>query len=145
MSLIIDIADAVVAALNAAPEGTFAQSFTAQRMYLPQFDLKEMSDLHVTVVPKGTEIQPGTRNTGRYDCSIDVGVQKKLANAQDLSEVDSLLTLAEGIAEYFRNKVLSPVQAAWVRSEHTHLYAQDHLRELGQFTSVVTLTFRVLR
>ena len=142
MSVIADIADAVAAALNAAPAGTFAQAFTAQRAYLPQFDLKDMADLHVTVVPKGADIQAAGRNVGQYDYSIDVGIQKKFSGD---SEADALMTLAEQVADYFRGKRLASHSAAWARSEHSHLYAQDHMRELGQFTSVVTLTFRVLR
>ena len=50
MALVTDVADAVVAELNAT---AFSQPLEAKRSYLPQFDLAEMKDLHVTVVPKG--------------------------------------------------------------------------------------------
>ena len=47
MPVITDVADAVVAELNAQ---TFSLPFEAKRSYQPQFDLAEMKDLHVTVV-----------------------------------------------------------------------------------------------
>ncbi len=66
MALIVDIAEAVVTELNAPSTvlgagGTFSQSFTARRLYRPEFDLAEMGDLHVTVVPKGIETSGTSR------------------------------------------------------------------------------------
>ena len=145
MSVLTDIASAVAAELNAAPPGTFEPTFTAQRAYLPVFDLKDMADLHVTVVPKGVVIQSASRAVSQYDYSVDIGVQKKLAVTAP-SEIDPLMALVERIADFFRQRRLSACpSAAWVKTEHTHLYAQEHMNELRQFTSVLTLTFRVMR
>jgi len=58
MARIADIADAVVTALNGH---TFSQPLTAARAYRPVFDLKDMTDLHVTVVPKGVELTTAGR------------------------------------------------------------------------------------
>ena len=55
MSLITDIADAVVAELNAAPAGTFDPAFTAQRRVLPAFELAELAELKVTVAQGGAD------------------------------------------------------------------------------------------
>ncbi len=52
MSLATDIADAVAAELNAAEPDTFGQPFTAARRVLPAFELADLADLKVTVVPK---------------------------------------------------------------------------------------------
>ena len=57
MSLINDIAAAVVADVNGAPSGTFGQAFTAVQAYLPQYELADMKNLHVTVVPKGVTMR----------------------------------------------------------------------------------------
>jgi hypothetical protein len=46
MAVILDIADAVVAELNAT---AFSQPLTAERYYRPQFELSEMTELKVTV------------------------------------------------------------------------------------------------
>ncbi|MBI5864862.1 MAG: hypothetical protein HZB38_10205 [Planctomycetes bacterium] len=60
MSTVIDIADAVVASLNA---GTFSQTFEAERKYQPVFELPDMQTLHVSVVPRSVSITTATRET----------------------------------------------------------------------------------
>jgi hypothetical protein len=142
MATAIAIADAVVTALNA---GGFAQPFTAVRLYRPQFELKDMGTLHVTVVPRGVVIQTASRGIDQHDYQIDVAVQKRLAS-EDAAEIDALMTLVEQIGDKFRRKVLeTDPPAMWVKSEHAPIYAPEHLEQLRQFTSVVTLTFRAMR
>jgi hypothetical protein len=139
MALIADIAEAVVTALNGH---TFRQPFTAQRAYRPVFDLKDMTELHVTVVPKGVELTTAGRGLAQSDLQIDIGVQKKLA-AGDNAEIDSLVGLVQEIAEFIRATGRFG-DAAWVKTENTPIYSQEHLGELRQFTSVLTLTLRVM-
>jgi len=142
MPVIADIADAVVAELNAA---SLSQPFEAERSYLPRFDLAEMKDLHVTVVPKGVMVLPGSRNHNQHDYSVDVAVQKKLS-AADNDEIDALMGLVDEIADHFRMKRLDSLRAAvWVKTENEPLYAQEHMDQLRQFTSVLTFTFRMMR
>jgi hypothetical protein len=153
--VLTDIADAVVAELNAAakpvadqppPEGgyIFDHAFTAERTYLPVFDLAEMKDLHVTVVPKGLSTSPFGRGSSQSDYALDIGVQKKLSGTA-AADIDPLMALVETIGRFFRQRRLASYpEAVWVRTEHPHLYAPEHLSELRQFTSVLTLTFRVI-
>jgi hypothetical protein len=142
MALIVDIADAVVAELNA---GTFSQSFTAQRLYRPEFDLREMAALHVTVVPRGVETLTVSRSSVQYDVSVDVAVQQKLSGESN-AEIDPLMNLVEEIATFFRLRRLSAYpNASWLRTENEPVYSPGHLEELRQFTSVLNLTFRVVR
>ena len=142
MAVITDIADAIVAELNAA---TLSQPVTAVRHYLPQFDLKEMQTLHVTVVPKAVVLASSDRSRGQGDYSIDVAVQKKFETEANV-ELDPLTNLAEEIADHFRGKRLpSYPNAAWIKTEQNVLYAPEHIDELRQFTSVLTFTYRVLR
>lgn len=139
MALIPDIAEAVVAALNGH---TFSQPFTAQRAFRPVFDLAEMKDLHVTVVPKGVELSTAGRGLAQSDVQIDIGVQKKLA-AGDNAEIDALIGLVQEVAEFVRATGRFG-DAAWVKTENTPIYSQEHLGELRQFTSVLTLTLWVM-
>lgn len=142
MAVITDIADAIVAELNAA---TFSQPVTAARHYLPQFELKEMQSLHVTVVPKAVVLASSDRSRGQGDYSVDVAVQKKFETEANV-ELDPLTNLAEEIADHFRAKRLASYpNAAWIKTEQNVLYAPEHIDELRQFTSVLTLTYRVLR
>ena len=141
MSKIIDIAEAVKEELNG---GTFSQAFTAQRHYQPVFELKDMKDLHVSIVPKDIEMQLATRNTSQHDCRIDVAVQKKVT-VGDLAQLDQLMGLVEEIINFLARRKLSSVpNALWIKTANEPIYAAEHLEQFGQFTSIVTLTYRLL-
>lgn len=139
MSVVVDMAEAVVNELNAT---SFSQTFTARRSYLPRSDLAEMKDLHVTVVPKGLGTELHDRRQLRKDVQVDVAVQKKLDKC-DNAEIDALEGLVEEIAEHFQAK-RQVGQAVWLKTDHPAIYAPEHLEQLRQFTSVITLTFRVV-
>lgn len=142
MPLITQVAEAVVAALNAA---TFSQPIAAARSYLPRVELADLKTLKVTVVPSSVSIVTASRGQTQRDVAIDVAVQKKLANEQN-ADLDPLLTLAEEIAEHFRGKRLDSFpDAAWVKTEFKPIYAPEHIEQLRTFTSVLTLTFRVIQ
>lgn len=141
MSVITDIADAVVADLNT---GSFSQAFNAARHYLPEFELDDIKDLRVTVVPKAVAIQAIGRNSNQHDVDIDVAVQKKLTKT-DATEIDPLLALVEEIADRFRFKRLMSPDAVWIRTQNEPVYAQEHLDQFRVFTSLLTLTFRIIR
>ena len=116
-----------------------------RRAYLPVFDLKEMKDLHVTVVPKGVEMATAGRGLAQSDVQIDVAVQKQLsANvAGDNFEIDALMGLVQEIAEFLRATGRFG-DGCWVRTENSPVYSQEHLGELRQFTSVLTVTVRAV-
>jgi len=142
MSEIVEVADAVGTALNGA---TFSLPFTAERKFQPHFELKDMQSLHVTVVPKADESALFARIKTQYDYGIDVAVQQKLQET-DESEIAPLMKLAEEIGDYFRFKRLAEFPSAiWVKTRRDPIYSQEHLQQFGQFTSVVTLTFRVIK
>jgi hypothetical protein len=148
MALTLDIADAVVAELNAAPPGTFDPAFTAVRRVLPVFDLAEMTDLHVSVVPRAVEIAGATRSMSQHDVQIDIGVQKKLVTGDGEldQQVPALCELVDQIAAYLMRRVLQAIPGAvWVRLANDPIYAPEHLSQLRQFTSVLTLTYRITR
>jgi hypothetical protein len=78
MAVILDIADAVVAQLNGT---AFSQPLTAERHYQPKFDLSEMTELKVSVVPRALASKTLDRNRDTFDYVIDVAVQKKTDTA----------------------------------------------------------------
>ena len=142
MAVITDIAEAVKDELNASD---FSQEFESERLYQPLFELPEMKTLHVTVVPHGVEMQGSSRSLVQHDYSIDVAVQKKF-DADSPVELDPLMALVEEIADFFRLRRLEAVSGAvWTKTENSPVYSQEHMEQFRQFTSVVTLTFRVLR
>jgi hypothetical protein len=140
--VIIDIADAVVASLNA---GSFSIPFTAQRQYRPVLDLPQLQALHVTVVPRDVTIASAGRDRNQHDCRIDIAVQKKIDQERP-AEIDPLMALVEQIADHFRlRRPEGFAEAVWVRTENVPIYSVEHLEQHRVFTSVLTLTFRVLR
>ena len=143
MPVITDVADAIVVELNAA---TFSQPVNAVRAYLPQYKLTEMQNLHVTVVPKGIVIANPDRSRSQSDYSFDVAVQKKFSTGSN-EELDALLQLVQDIVLYFRHtqRLESFPNAIWMKTEVPVLYAPDHMEQLRQFTSVLTLTYRVVQ
>jgi hypothetical protein len=144
LSLVLDIAMAVTAELNAAPAGTFAQPLQAVCSVLPVYELSAMADLKVTVVPKAVQIDGATRATSQFDVQVDIGIQKKLGSDLD-SEVAALLDLVDQIAQYLRNRPLSAApHAMWVSTANEPVYAPEHLADKRLFTSVLTLTYRAI-
>jgi hypothetical protein len=145
LSLATDIADAVATELNAAEPGTFSQAFTAQRQVLPAFELPDLADLKVTVVPKAVLTSGGSRSLTQMDVSVDIGIQKKLGNDID-AQVAELGTLVDQIGDYLRRRPLAQAKyAAWTGSSNEPVYAPDHLAEHRVLTSVLTVTYRTLR
>jgi hypothetical protein len=141
LATIIQIADAVVTQLNAA---TFSQPLTAARHYVPSFKLPDMKELHVTVVPRGISSVSLDRKRDTFSYEIDVAVQKKTDAEQ--ATLDALMTLVEEIADHFRTEPLASFpDARCLDVKNAPVFSPEHLDELRQFTSVLTLTFRVVR
>ena len=147
MATIVDIADAVAATLNVPGEPGFSQAFTAARKALPAFELADLAGLHVTVVPKGVEVTGASRSLSQHDYQIDVGVQKKFSAGSELeADVAALGGLAEEIAVFLRRRPLAGVPgAAWVRSANEPVYSPEYLAEKRLFTSVITVTYRLMK
>jgi len=142
MALAIDIADAVVTELAG---GAFSQSFTPERRVLPEYELADLKDLRVTVVPAAVETSGASRTLSQHDVRIDIGIQKKLGRNLD-TEVAQLAGLVDEIAEFLKRRPLQAAPyAAWIRTANEPIYAADHLAERRLFTSVLSVTYRVMK
>jgi hypothetical protein len=115
------------------------------RRVLPEFDLPELSELQVSVVPKAVEITGSTRSVCQHDVQVDIGVQKKLGKDLDTG-VAALCGLVDELAAYLRRRPLAGApDAAWVRTQNEPVYAPEHLAGQRVFTSVLTVTYRALK
>ncbi len=142
MATVLYVADAIVAALNSA---TLSLPVSAQRLYVPNFDLQDTKELHVTVVPREVQITALDRRRDVHEVSVDVAVQKKFDKG-DAPEIDPLVVFVEEIADLFKHARLDSFPAAmWTKTQHVVLYSVEHWEQLRQFTSLLTLTFRVAR
>jgi hypothetical protein len=138
MALLIDIAAAVAAELNNAE---LSLEFTAKVNLKPEFELKDLKSLKVTVVPKSLRFSGAVRQESGKEVQIDIGVQKKTADSEHLA---ALLQLVEEIAGIFDRKRLAEYpKVVCVEIENDPVYDPEHLRQYRQFTSVITLKFRV--
>ena len=147
ISIAADIADAVAAEINtAAVAGAFSFSFTAERHVLPKSDLSKLSGLIVTVVPKSVEVATQTRTMCLRDVSVDIGIQQKLNKEPGLdADVASIGVLADEITNYLRKRVLTDATyAVWVRITNDPVYAVEHLDDDRVYTSVMTVTYRMM-
>ena len=139
MHVVVQVAQAVTDALNA---GTFSMPFTAQRLALPLFTLEEMQVLHVTVVPREVASSVLDRASDEDEVKVDVAVQKRAA-AVAVADVDPLLAFVQEIADFLNRRQMG--DAIWKKTENKPVYAPEHLREKQQFTSVLTVTYKVVR
>ena len=137
-----DIAAALVTELNAQ---TWSQTFTAARFYRPLTQLKNLGTLAVTVVPRGLLATEGSRSEEEYAYELAIVVQKRL-EAVTNALIDPLVDLVEQIADHFRLSRCPGYAAAICRAMATDPLAdEDDLNEFNQFTSILTLTYRVMR
>lgn len=130
MSEVVKIAEAVAAELA---------DCNAELMFFPEFDLKELDDMRVAVVPAGVEYKTVSRAAHEELLKVSVGILKR--GCED--ELPELLKLVEGIGLGFLNKKLAG--ASCVAVAFDPIYSPEHLRERGQFTSVIQLTFKQIR
>lgn len=139
--LLLQVADAVTYEINL---GSYSQSVSAVRFYQPRFNLADMDVLHVSVVPRSISEKQLSRALTTYDCGIDVGIQQR--SPMDQATLDALTKLVAEIADRLRNNPLTALpDARLMELNNEPVFAPDHLDELRQFTSVLTVTYRVWR
>lgn len=151
MSVLVQIADAVAASINAAAaDGVFPEPLEAVRAHRPSFDLEELGELRVSVVPRSTVITALARLQSQYECTVDVGIQQRVpagdgGDGRD-ARVDALLELAEAVGDHLRHKRLPEFpEAAWSSIAHDPVLAPEHLDERSTLTTVLSVTYRVRR
>ena len=140
MSVISKVADAVRDELAA---GTFSIPFKAIRAFRHDQTLPEGKELLVSVVPNAVKVVPAARGVCHYDMEIYVAVSKKIDRATP-ETIDPLLGLVEEIIDFFRLRRLANYpEAMWVSTENKPMVSTEHLENLKQFTSLVTIIYRL--
>lgn len=134
---ILTLADEVVTRLNSHG---FGRPFTAERGYLPTFELPDLNVLRVTVVPKEDQGRLDTRRSSSHELTLDLGIQQKPATF-DHAALDPLVALTQEIADFFLFGQ-SPAGTSLIAPTIRVLFLPEHLQKFRQFTSVVTLGFR---
>ncbi len=141
MSIVTDVADAVAEELNA---GSFSQAFTAARLVLPRFELKDLTELKVSVVPRTLDISGATRAACQYAAGVDIGIQKKVQDIE--AGTDELGLLVDEITDFLRQRPLASTPwAIGARTQNDPVYDPGHLDQHRVFTSVLSVTYKMLR
>jgi hypothetical protein len=141
MKLAIDIADAIVSELSGH---SFSEPLMVARRVLPEYELAELKALTVTVAPKSVQISNITRQSSSYEVAIDIGIQQKIGKDTD-AEVSRLSGIVTEIVTFMNRRSLSAFAAArFVSISNEPVYAPEHLSEKRLFTSVLTVTYKVI-
>ena len=137
---ILTVCDAVVEELNSS-DASFTQSFTAERKYLAEVELSGLSGIKCYVVPLATMQQIRSRSTTRRLVKIQIAILSKVADLTN-NTIDPLMELVQEIREFLRFRVLSSTpDFGWRNDQNEPVYNPQHLHELRQFTSVITVEF----
>lgn len=142
MKLALDIADAMVAELAA---NTFSEPLVVTRRVLPEYEIADLKSLTVTVVPKAVGINNVTRQSSSFEVAIDVGIQQKIGKDTDAEVVRLSGVITELVSFLNRRKLADVPAAVFVSIANEPVYAPEHLSEKRLFTSILTLTYRVIQ
>ena len=143
MSAHIDICDAVVARLNAAPVGTFSEAFTAALSFDPTEDRVDLSSLQVDVMPAAREVVQGTRAKMQETITVSIGIRKQ-ASASDVTAMKLRHNVVEQIYDYMAQQSLATYAAAKF-SDANISFPAEPLIEDRTFLAVVNVTYLVWR
>lgn len=138
-----DIAAAVAEYLNDHAIAT-TLGFTAEMRFVPTFSRDEdMDSLRVTVVPVDVEETIENRSQQRYVHSVSVAVQIGLtASGEDEDdEIAANLANAQSIAAALRRADIDLDGVSWVSQKHDPLVIAEHVSQLRQFSSIISVHF----
>jgi hypothetical protein len=155
MSLIIDLADAVLADLE---EQDFGVVIEWERSYA-EWDLElksaETEKVRGDVVPVfNSSVGLETRGSLLYELTIDIAIRRRFA-ASDVdeagrlykAEIDQLVGVLEAVHKHFAKG--SPTnETYWSPDDAERIqawYVKKHLREWNQFTGIVRLPYKASR
>ena len=128
MADIVELAEAVAAEISAPGEAEVA--------FAPEFDLKDLKEMRVVVVPSGLEMKPISRSASEDTMHIQVGVLKRCTEDDIVDLVNTVVSIGRGFLD---RRVAG---AVCTEVKYLPLYAPEHLRERRQFTGVVELVFK---
>ena len=128
---------AVIALAEAVAENL--SDYHAEVLFFPEFELKDLEEMKVVVVPLSEEYKMRSRIRHEEILKVQVGFLKR-GSEEKLPE---LLRTVESLGLGFLNKKL--LGATCVSVAYNPIYSPEHLRERGQFTSVIELSFKQFR
>ncbi len=149
---VAECADAVTLMLNAA---SFSRPFVAVREWLPRFDLADLGDRIKVIVTAGDGYLTTRvgRDSWQRDPQVRVVICALLGDEPYDAEIDGLMAFVEEVRgllshatlpepETWKGQGRSPLRAVSIENEP--VVSTETLETMRQFTSVLTVTFRVI-
>jgi hypothetical protein len=138
---IIAVADALVDELNSI---TWSQTFTAERVYLPDKNAQDWKNLTVLVTLGATAQDLEFRGRRKWDHVIGVGFIKLLEDNANIPALDSLAEVVEEVAAYYGGlagggkRIIADTNAAVFGVANAPIYSPDDLAK-NMFLGYLTL------
>ncbi len=113
--------------------------YKAELLFVPEFELHELDEMKIVVVPTATEYKTLSRSSHEELLKVQIGILKRCTE----DDIPELLEFSQELGLSFLNKKLG--QAMCLSVAFNPIYSADHLRERNQFTSVIELTFKQIK
>lgn len=141
--VLIEIADEVVNDLNAQ---LFSMQFTAERAYVPRFNLAEAKTRLpvVTVTPRDLESETATRGLDEVRFGLDVCVCAKVPDVTPAS-CDPLFALTLEIRDRYAHYVVLGGRGVSIEPGVDPVFDRDWLQANHEFFGLVQLTLTTMR
>jgi len=145
MSVIADVADAVVTELN---EHDFGVAFTSVRTWLPEYKRQELSTLKVFVVPATKETELRGHESFTKKVEIDVAVAAPVDPTSN-SAVDAYVDLLELIDTFLTTRALSTYATARWQPKNEPIqgteggYSPEMLEKNHMYLGGIRVTYRI--
>lgn len=147
MSTLFAVADALTAAVNAAP---LAVDLTAKRRFSVDSEIKDLSAYVASVVPRGSELAVANRGNFRDVHRVLIVLQKRVGflDGEPVSaDVEAAADVVEALFGFARGLAtleLAGGATARLRTEEVEVaYEGQHLETHHTFTGIVTVPYEV--
>lgn len=121
-------------------EGT--QPVTVTRAYYPVRDRDQLSQLTITVMPRGIERTLNARGLEQVDYLLEIGIQKKLDGPDDDAQLASMALVVEQVAGLVAAYEYLGGAASSVETTVESLMNEEHMTSLRVYTGVVSVRLR---
>lgn len=147
------LAEAVAAQINlAASQSVFTPAFQVEVSDVPEFDIDELSELKVTLMPFGVTIEEQTRAHDKWTHVLQIAFQQHASEppaegTDPLTEMSkSLRRLVVSVANWLsirtHRKPVADSSIALSEIKAVPLYDSELLREKRLFAGVLQLTYQ---
>lgn len=130
-------ADALVERLQSLDAG---QPMTVVRAYYPVREREQLTELTLTVMPRGIERTLNARGLEQVDYLVDIGVQRRLDGPDDDAQVAAMAAAVEAVSGHVAARDYGGMTSVETRIDT--LMSQEHMTAMKVYTGVVGVRLR---